>query len=110
MSYHVFYFCQASGDDVPGSDPQPAGASEIPALARRMLRDSDDFFGVVDGMGTTLQIAVVDEDEFLVEVPDPEQSGSYSAYLDGIEVFTLLESLPYRFGADTVPRAKFQRW
>lgn len=68
--------------------------SEIRTAFNEHLRDKDDFLGVVDSEGVTLQFIVEDDGTYWTEVPHPERRGSSGRKLSLNEVTQLLERPP----------------
>jgi hypothetical protein len=108
-SYQVFYSCYGLNEHVDGQHPIPATKSQVRILAIGMLAGPDDFFGIIDGRGTTLQIAV-DPKGYWVEIPAPQEKGSHVVVMDLQRLIALLEELPEFFGVESLPGARFEPW
>lgn len=109
MEYQVFYFCFDKGEDVPGSDPVTRAAAELPELAERMLCDEGDFVGVIDASGNTLQFMAM-EDSVWLEIPAPEEHGSYGQHLSFEELLDVLRELPATFSPKLFSEFAFKPW
>jgi len=53
-----------------------------------------DFFGVVDGAGTTLQAMLEKNGRVWIEVPAPQERGSYGKFVRREELAEMMRSLP----------------
>ncbi len=108
----VFYDCPAIGRAVDGSTPLALDTASAVALAKKFLSSAkpEDFFGLIDDRSTVLQMYLDAADGVWLEVPAPEQSGSFGATLKVAEAVDLLAELPKEFSSDTVPGAKLRPW
>ena len=109
MDYQVFYYCFDKKADVPGTEPKTVPASELPTIAETMLCDEGDFVGIIDREGATLQFIAVESGIWL-EIPAPEESGSYGRHLEFEELIEQLKNLPATFAPDKFENFEFKPW
>ena len=108
-SYNVFYNCYSSGASAEQEAGVKMNAEQIIADFPRMLVEPDDFFGIIDPNGVTLQFMRNRLERVWMEIPCPEKDGSYARHSNMAEVIELLKSLPETFESlksDLV----FQHW
>lgn len=104
----IFYWCQSSGACVESKNPVVAQTEELASLAQQMLRQEADHFGMIDEQDTTLQFRH-ENGEIWMEIPAPQERGSYGRVLP-------LEDLPSIIASVKVPFRKedldltFQPW
>ncbi|MEM9415592.1 MAG: hypothetical protein AAGA29_08975 [Planctomycetota bacterium] len=102
MVYQAFYCCYSTGKQVASSDPVEIDRDCVGTVALDVLRAKDDFFGLVDSEGTTLQFMREDEHVWM-EVPAPAEQASYGKSITMDALKALLASLPPTFSHDSFP-------
>lgn len=104
----VFYGCYGRDEFI--EEPEPMEETLLAGEAARVLVGPEDYFGVVDDAGTTLQFATRTAHELWAEIPQPERGGSVGVVMKRDDVLALLASLPERFTPQMLPNARFQSW
>ena len=106
----VFYCCYSTGDDVSGAEARTIDRESALGIAQSMLQEPRDYVGFVDASDTTLQFMVEDSGLIWMEVPVPEEGGSYGKTVSLNEAESVIASLPAAFNKNCVAGLKFQRW
>ncbi len=109
MAYYAFYCCYSTGMDVDASDAHEIELDWAHELVLDILRDENDFFGLIDECGTTLQFMRM-EDAVLMEIPVPTKSGSFSKSISIQEVVSIIKSLPLRIDSTSFTNFTFKSW
>ena len=109
-SVKVFYQCQSTGEDIPSAEAVWIDRGEALRLARRILREAKDFIGFVDEHDGCLQFMFEGGDKVWIEVPVPEDKGSYGKFISRTEADILFEALPESFTRDCIPGHEFSPW
>ena len=85
-------------------------SEEFPDLLAQLTRKGD-FLGIIDSDGKTLQMMYdADDDRYWIEIPSPENDGSYGCDMTLEQIAGLVEALPQRFAPAMLPGAEFRRW
>jgi len=105
-SRSVFFFFDGEDDHVPANAPIRVPRANVWELSARLFLPGD-FFGLIDDGGRTLQAVVEPDNRVWVEIPAPEQGGSYGRFMDRRELHALLRALPIEFTSATVPGLTF---
>ncbi len=75
------------------------------------LSSDGDFFGLIDEDGTCLQFRFEDEkNQYWIEVPRPDLSGSYGAHLSFDDAAKIVETLPSLFPDSGFDGFDFSSW
>jgi hypothetical protein len=97
--------CNETSEDIPVS------AGDALVLARRALSTKDDFVGFTDADGTTLQFYVEEVDSILVDMPVPQQQGSWSTHVDRARALKLIAGLgPPLSRYRSSLKLQFEKW
>ena len=105
-----FYSCQSTGDHVPSSDPIVLDKDTAIGVAQQVLREPNDFIGFIDSSGTTIQFYCDESGEIWVEIPNPDEHGSYGKHISRNEVELFIKELPETFTNESIPDGKFEAW
>jgi hypothetical protein len=108
--YRMFYNCHSSGDRVDSADAIIAEKDTVIDVAPQILRKSDDFFGVIDSEGRTLQFMREVGDLVWMEIPTPKENGSYGCHIAISDLEMVLISLPATFQSVAFPKMDFSPW
>jgi hypothetical protein len=109
--YKVFYCFYGTGKDVPADEPIEMDQADICTELLGALDQEDDFFGLIDVDGTTLQVIYeTSKDRYWVEIPRPQQGGSYGRHLSFEGIAALFEALPAKLSLEAFPEFEFQSW
>ncbi len=96
-SYNVFYHCYSREVSAEADDNATMSAAEIVAQFPEILLKPDDFFGIVDANGVTLQFMRNRVERVLMEIPFPEKEGSYGNHTNLQAALEVLKQLPESF-------------
>jgi len=93
----VFYCTYQYAECVPGQSTVKVSPDEMEQLLRRVTALKENFIGFVDSTGTTLQFFVDSPDLIWMEIPVPDEKGSYGKQLSTDEARALIKALeePY---------------
>jgi hypothetical protein len=106
-----FYCIRAEHGCKETADLVPVTIDGATQLARRALSRKDDFVGFVDAKETTLQFYVEATDSILVDMPFPNQKGSFSTHLNRAQALRLIARLsPPLARYRTELRMEFAKW
>lgn len=84
--------------------------TDYPDLLAR-LTASGDYLGIIDADDHALQMMYdADDDRYWIEIPVPEESGSYGCHMNLAQIADVIETLPTRFLPPFLPGAVFKRW
>lgn len=107
--YQAFYCCYSTDEVVSPEDACDMALSLARQRAPELLQGDDDFFGLIDEFGTTLQFAR-SGDTIWMEIPVPAKRGSYGKYIPCTEVGPLIGNLPPHIDLNEFSEMKFQPW
>jgi len=111
VRYDVFYCFHAADEFVPSDTPVLMGLNRIAGEMIDRLKSDQDFIGLVDANGTTLQVLYhLTGDHYWMEIPSPEQNGAYGAFVDRQKLRMAVENLPEFFTLDAFPEFSFEPW
>jgi len=106
----VFYFQSATGKNVSSDDGLVMDIDDVCDQLLPEIRPPDDFLGVVDVAGTTVQVAA-NETDFWVEIPVPAKKGSYGMTVGSrAEMIELFRGLPETFSVEDFAGFAFKSW
>ena len=108
VQHYAVFYCRYR-DNRSQEEPTEMTTQSIRALAFDILESADDYFGIVDSAGMTLQI-MVEAQGYWTEIPKPSKGGSYGARLTQEALTALLDDLPPFFDASCIPGATFTAW
>ncbi|QDV15430.1 hypothetical protein Pan153_00440 [Gimesia panareensis] len=109
MGYQAFYCCYNTNEVV---SPEEACEMDLDIAGDRileLLQGDDDFFGLIDENDTTLQF-LRNGDLIWMEIPIPDQKGSFGKHIPIDEVGSLIAGLPARIDLNDFPEMEFQPW
>ena len=94
---NVFYCTYQTETCVESSAGLSVNKSEIAELVERVGVGQENFIGFVDSHGTTIQFFVDGIDDILLEVPIPDEKGSYGKKINMAEMKSIVGDLesPY---------------
>jgi hypothetical protein len=109
--YKVFYCFYGTGKSVDADHPVEMHEADIYSEMLGGLEEQDDFFGLIDSSGTTLQVMYDKEhDRFWIEIPAPDEGGAYGQYLSFDDITDQFKNLPAIFSRASFPAFTFQSW
>ncbi len=94
MPYQVFYTSYSLQQSVSSSSPRLLDVDQLKALILRIIKEEDDFLGVIDSEDRVIQFMRSAGDNFLVEIPDFEAKNSLQRQLSREETLELIARLP----------------
>jgi hypothetical protein len=107
--YAAFYSLHRVDHHVPADRPVDVDEFDAYALLNRL--EDGDFLGLIDAKGTTLQVTYgAADDQYWIEIPQPESQGSYGRHVSGDEIRGLFKALPERFTVSAFPGFTFRAW
>ena len=109
MAYSLFYDCVALDEAVPSDNPLPATPGKVKAMLTEVLIDEGDFLGIIDEEGTTLQF-MKQHAGIWMEVPDPENEGSYGKLATLDEARQTLDELGESIEHYLIDGLVFEKW
>ncbi len=93
MPYQVFYTSYSLQQSVSSSSPRLLDADQLKTLLLRILKEEDDFLGVIDNENRVIQFMRGAADDFRVEIPDFDARNSLQRHLSTEETLELLACL-----------------
>ena len=109
MPYRAFYCCQSTNEVVQSADAYEIELDWARNIVWDILRDDGDFFGLTDDAGTTVQF-MREKGSVWMEIPSPDDRGSYGKYIDVSEVGAAIVSLPPKLSHQGMDGLEFQAW
>ena len=110
MQYRQFYCRNATSDSIEGGSAEPVDRYSSVSTALQILQDPGDFYGIVDDREVTLQFMVEPEGDVWVEVPCPQERGSYGRRISFSEIEPILLSLSGALSKDCIEGLEFISW
>ncbi|MFI4875719.1 MAG: hypothetical protein ACIALR_10295 [Blastopirellula sp. JB062] len=77
-----FYFDEGKKKGIDGGSPQPATLAEALAAWDAMTGEPLSFLGVVNDSGVTLQFMWDEDGTMVIDIPQPDRSGSWTKNCD----------------------------
>ncbi len=109
--YHIFYCCYSTDLQVSHEEPiEVKNKEKVVDFALDTLREPEDLFGIIDANDMTCQFYVEENGEVWVEIPVPDENGSYGKYIPLLEVAETIEHMTETFSLKMLPGLKFQTW
>ncbi|GHA16244.1 hypothetical protein GCM10008090_27560 [Arenicella chitinivorans] len=107
----VFYCVYQTNECVESSDPIPIENAEINRILGDVVAGASNFIGFVDRHGTTIQFYVDQPGDIWVEIPSPENKGSFGKRISNNDMMLLVKKLeaPYWMYKGTL-KLKFTKW
>ena len=109
MVYQAFYYCEQTNEYVSPEDACEMDLALAQERALNYLQGDDDFFGLIDESGTTLQFAKT-SDSIWMEIPVPAERGSYGKHISLAEVSPLIGALPAFIVLSDFSEMEFHLW
>jgi len=110
MALKCFYSCYGENENVSSSNPINIDRKNALYFFEQKVTAHKDFIGFVDHKGNTLQIMMEEDKSYWVELPYPEEEGSYGKRTSIEDISSLLGSLPLIFEKDKFPSLEFSSW
>jgi len=107
MIYKTFYTCYSTGLE---ASEDTITQNELKNFAFNILRNKDDFFGLVDAEDNTLQFMVEDTNKIWMEIPTPTKKGSYGKHINVDEFSVLIDNLKPFFRIEDFTNMEFVSW
>jgi len=112
IAYDKVFYCTYQNDEcVESNNPIQVNKSDMNELVQQVGKIKKNFIGFVDKDGTTLQFYVDITDKIWLEIPVPEEKGSYGIYINQSVMETIIKNLnePYLNLKDKL-KLNFQTW
>jgi hypothetical protein len=109
VAFRAFYACYEANRLVEASRAHEFDLDAASALAVEILRNDDDFFGLIDEQDTTLQF-LRDGDAAWMEIPVPDEQGSYGKQIAVQDVPALIAGLQATIVIEQFEGLQFQSW
>ncbi len=104
--FGVFYRDFVREVVISSAKPESLLADRIPALARRLLVNEDNYLGVVDQHEMILQLYLDDDGQVVMELLRPDTPGCLRSTVPMAEAIERLSDLPERFDANMLHNAE----
>src|SRR5262245_12050644 len=105
------YFTDYGADEsLDAKDARAAAKDEILQTMESVLRMPRNFVGVIDENDGTLQFMVNSDNTIRVDLPYPDDRGSYVKTADLDECLELVRSIRDRIKKEEIRGLKFQQW
>jgi len=106
--YRIFYCCYSTGLQASDEEMVEVKTKEkLLDFAMDVLREPEDFFGIVDSEEKTLQFCVEESDELWVEIPSLEKEGSFGKIIAISEFSNVVDLF---MSKRTIPGLVFTSW
>ena len=110
MNYKVFFADYCEGKILESGNARVATREEILHSMDCVLHMSDNFLGIIDSRGTTLQFMVNKDRTVTVDVPDVSKQGSYSKVCSLSDCLDLVRQIPADISATDIDGLTFNSW
>ena len=110
MTLRVFFVDYCEGKRVDSKDAWEATLEDILHEMDCVLHYPRNFIGVIDGNDVTIQFMVNKDKTILVDVPVPEEGGSYGKTTDLRECLNLVRKIGDRIQLEEIDGLTFERW
>ncbi len=107
LQFKVFYSLQDRKDEVDSTAPVPMELSDVREDLLPRVREEGDSLGLIDSNGTTLQMKLNPGSEYWIEIPVPEEEGSFGRQITLEEIESLFQSMPEEFDVDCIDSLDF---
>ena len=109
--YQIFYCCYSTDLEVSADEPlEVKNKEKVLDFALDVLREPEDFFGVIDANDMTCQFYVEESGDVWVEIPFPEKKGSYGKSIPLTGLGSVIDRLDVTFSIEMFPGLEFQSW
>ena len=106
----VFYSDHTRDTHIPSDSPTRTDLSGVLGLMDQVLVGDENFLGVVDADGNTLQFAANDDGSIWMEIPSPSEGGSYGRSSNLEDCKKALQEAEGQFTPKSVKGLEFQKW
>lgn len=110
MEYRMFFTDYCEDKSLPS---QEAEARELESILHSMdcvLHMPRNFLGITDSAGTTIQFMVNEDNSIFVDVPAPNEKGSYSMTTDLASCISLVRELNGNIDLKNYSQLQFAPW
>lgn len=107
-----FFHNPVKGYDIPSDQAKPLDDKYREDMLYDTIGDEPgSFFGIISDQGVTLQFYLEDHDDNItMEIPAPEEQGSYSNCVSFERALELVKGLNEVFSRSDFPDLQFGRW
>ena len=110
MQYKIFFTDYCEGKTLDSKDARAATKEEILHSMDCVLHMPDNFLGIIDANGTTLQFMVRKDRSITVDIPDESKQGSYTKNASLADCLDLVRDLPAEISAANIDGLAFMSW
>lgn len=110
MLIFQFFFTDYDGEEVLPAQTQYASIDEIIELMKSVLIRPENFLGIVDKNDRTLQFIVNSDYSLDVDIPIPDQKGSYTKTISLHEAVKLVQKQTELIQIDAIEGMAFMKW
>lgn len=111
VKYQAFHSICRLGDSVEATNPVTVTLQEVTDEWFPLLKEHQEYLGLVDNLGTTIQMLYNEEnDNYWIKVPRADLNGSYGRRVDFNGAKTILRSLETPFPVDGFDGFEFGSW
>ena len=110
MALKCFYSCYGANENVSSGNPITIDRKNALYFFEKKVTAYKDFIGFVDHKGNVLQIMMDEDKSYWVELPCPEEGGSYGKRTSMEDISSLLRALPLIFEKKKFPSLEFHSW
>lgn len=105
--FNVFYRDYDNDVMIKSSAPEALSGDRIFSLAEKLLRNPDNFLGIVDDQEQILQCCVDDDGKVMMELLYPDSKGGLQLKMSWDRASKLLSDLPQPFTESLLPGAQY---
>ena len=110
ISYKVFYQDYKKNEGPSSSSPKTMTKESILEKIEILNEDEENFFGIIDSNGVTLQFHAYPKPKIWAEVVVKEEKGSYGAKIKYQEVVTIIKDLDGTIDKNNYSKFEFEPW
>lgn len=110
MAFKFFYTDYANDKDVRSDEAVSETLDNIIGHMQAMLKEPDNFIGLIDENNVMLQFMVEDDGSICVDVPMHEQKGSLTKSASLAESIAIVRSLNQEILFDEIDGLEFKPW
>jgi hypothetical protein len=110
MTLKLFYTDYTNDKHIKSDEAITATTKEIGACMSNLLREPDNFLGIIDDNDVMLQFMVENDGSICVDLPVNERKGSFTKHTDLKGCIKLAESLSETIELDKIDSLVFTLW
>jgi hypothetical protein len=110
MNYKVFFTDYCEGKILESGDARVATKEDILHSMDCVLHVPDNFLGIIDSRGTTLQFMVCKDRSITIDIPDVSKQGSYTKISSLSDCLDLIRQMPADISTVDIDGLTFNSW